>query len=162
MTSALIGLGGNLGDRRSALRAALAALSTIGRVTDASPVYETAPRHVTDQPAFLNMAAALETALLPLDLLHALKGIERDLGREPGPRFGPRLLDLDILMYGDAVLDLPALRVPHPRIAEREFVLRPLADIAPRRLHPALGRTVAELLAGLGEDQGVVQVATAP
>ena len=160
--SALLGLGGNLGDRRAILRRALAALAPLGQVAATSPVYETAPRAVVDQPPFLNMAAELLTDLLPLDLLHALKAIEGDLGRIPGPRFGPRSIDLDILLFADQVIDLPALQVPHPRLAERAFALRPLADIALARRHPLLGKTVAQLLAEIGAEQGVLRLADQP
>jgi 2-amino-4-hydroxy-6-hydroxymethyldihydropteridine diphosphokinase len=155
MVAVLLGLGSNLGDREDNLRRALTALAGRLTLTAASPVYETAPMYLTDQPAFLNMAVRGETELPADALLAQLKALEKALGRAGGPRFGPRLIDLDILFYGAAVLELPGLTIPHPRLAERAFVLRPLADIAPDWVHPVTGRRVDEMLAGLADDQGV-------
>lgn len=149
MAKVFLGLGTNLGDRRANLRAAVDALADLGLVVALSRVYETAPLYVTDQPAFLNMAVALDTELPPTDLLAALKGLERDLGRVASRRYGPRQIDLDILLYGDTVLDSPDLVIPHPRLPERRFALAPLADIAADMLHPKAGATVAHLLSAL-------------
>jgi len=144
-----LALGTNLGDRSANLRAALAGLAPDVNVLAESPVYETPPWGLTDQPAFLNMVVRGATALAPRALLARLKALETELGRRPGIRWGPRLIDLDILFYDDLVLDEPGLVVPHPRLQERAFVLVPLADVAPGLVHPRLGKTVRELLAGV-------------
>ncbi|CAK0743824.1 2-amino-4-hydroxy-6-hydroxymethyldihydropteridinediphosphokinase [uncultured Gammaproteobacteria bacterium] len=162
MVSVYLALGSNLGDRVANLRATISALAPQVRVQRLSPVYETSPMYVVDQPHFLNMAIAGETAVGPADLLTFVKIIEADLGREPGLRFGPRQIDIDILFYGDAVLALPGLDIPHPRLAERAFVLRPLADIASERDHPVLRRTVADLLADLNDHEPLVRHAVDP
>lgn len=143
-----LALGTNLGDRPANLRAAVAALPPAVRVTAVSPIYETPPWGFTDQPAFLNMAVRGKTNLPPLALLDFLKTLETDLGRRQSFRWGPRLIDLDILFYADLTLDTPPLTLPHPRLHERAFVLIPLADIAPALVHPVLQKTIAELLPG--------------
>lgn len=150
-----VALGSNLGDRAAQLDAAIGRLSERVRIDRRSPVYETAPLYVTDQPAFLNVVVSGETELGPASLLAATQAIERALGRVRGRRFGPRAIDLDILFYGDAVVDTPDLVVPHPRIPERRFVLQPLNDIAPDWRHPVTGQTVAEMLASLPPDDDV-------
>lgn len=149
MAEVFIALGGNQGDRRTLLSAALDRLSAIVAIERMSPIYETAPKYVTDQPAFLNAAVSGRTGLDPEPLLDALKGIERGLGRVAGVRFGPRPIDLDILFYDALRIDTPRLTIPHPRLRERRFVLRPLADIAPDHLHPETGETVVEMLEAL-------------
>ncbi|MGE5505373.1 MAG: 2-amino-4-hydroxy-6-hydroxymethyldihydropteridine diphosphokinase [Actinomycetota bacterium] len=155
MATVLLGLGTNLGDRRANLRTALGALGRLGTVEAASRVYETAPLYVTDQPAFLNMAVRLSTSLPPAALLAGLKDMEAELGRVASVRYGPRLIDLDILVYEDVVMDTPDLVLPHPRLVERRFALAPLADVAPAAIHPGNGRTIAALLAALPADDGV-------
>lgn len=150
-----IALGSNLGDRAAQVAAALERLSAVATIEKRSPVYETAPKYVTDQPAFLNMVVLARTGLAPLALLAATQSIEKALGRMPGQRFGPRAMDLDILFFGDDVIDLPSLAVPHPRIAERRFVLQPLNDIATQLRHPETGASVAEMLAALPPDADV-------
>ena len=155
MASVFIALGGNQGDRAARLAAALEALACHVQVLKRSPVYETAPKYVTDQPAFLNMAVEGQTALAPEPLLDALKAIERDLGRVTGQRYGPRPIDLDILFYDNLLMDTPRLTIPHPRIMERRFVLQPLVDIAPNYCHPSSGKSISEMLAGLPDEDDV-------
>ena len=140
-----LALGSNLGDRAANLRAAVARLAEQVVVERLSSLYETAPAYVLDQPRFLNAALRGRTALAPLDLLAFLKRIERELGRAGGVRFGPRPIDLDILVYDDVALDTDALTIPHPRMAERPFVLVPLAEIAPDLRPPGWPRPVGEL-----------------
>lgn len=145
-----IGIGTNTGDRVENLRQALERLDGIMALDQLSGVYETAPKYVLDQPRFLNMAVGGETALDPLQLLEKLKAFEIEMGRLPSEeRYGPRLIDLDILFYGDTVVEKSGLSIPHPLLPEREFVLRPLADIAAAKRHPVTGRTVIEMLAAL-------------
>lgn len=144
-----LALGSNLGDRMAALRAACVALAPFVRLGGLSPVYETAPAYVTDQPAFLNAVVLGTTALEPEILLATVKAIEREVGRQPTFRYGPRVLDIDILFYDSVRRDTPGLTLPHPRLAEREFVLRPLADVAPAWIHPVTGKTAGALLAAL-------------
>lgn len=144
-----LALGTNLGDRPTNLRAALAALAPQVRVQAESRIYETPPWGFVDQPAFLNMAARAETNLPPADLLAFLKQLETSLGRQPTFRNGPRLIDIDILFYDDLILNTPPLVIPHPRLHERDFVLVPLADIAPDFVHPLLRQPVRALLHAL-------------
>ncbi len=154
MPTVTLALGANLGDRPANLRAALAALSPSVVARQSSPIYETPPWGLTDQPAFLNMVLRGETDLEPAALLEHLKRLEIELGRAPSVRWGPRLIDMDILFYDDLVLDIPGLTIPHPRLHERAFVLVPLADIAPDLVHPVLGKPVRELLAAVDTTGG--------
>ena len=149
---AYIGLGGNVGDRASNLERAIAALRSDPDlvVVAVSAFRETEPVGYVDQPTFLNGAVALDTELSAHELLDRLLAVERALGRErAGPRFGPRTIDLDLLLYGDESVDEPGLTVPHPRLAERRFVLEPLAELDPDLVLPD-GRGVRELLAAAG------------
>lgn len=142
MTRAYVGLGANLGDRRATLQQALGLLRAVAgvRVVRVSELRETEPVGYLDQPRFLNGAALVETDLPPRDLLSALLGIESELGRtREGPRFGPRTIDLDLLVYGDLLVDEPGLELPHPRLHERRFVLEPLAELDPELVIPGRG-----------------------
>lgn len=147
---AYVGLGSNLGDRAAYLLLGLSALSRLPKthLLRLSPVYETDPVG-PPQPPYLNMVAELETELSPKGLLAEMLGVEKALGRERRERWGPRTLDLDLLLYGDLVLEEAGLSVPHPRLHERAFVLVPLLDLLPEGRHPLLGQSFAELLASL-------------
>jgi 2-amino-4-hydroxy-6-hydroxymethyldihydropteridine diphosphokinase len=138
--------GTNLGDRLANLNTAAAALYPPVKVLQASPVFRTAPWGYLEQPDFLNQAFKAETRLTPHNLLQFLKNLETRLGRQPGIRYGPRLIDLDILFYDDLVMDTEELTIPHPRLAERAFVLVPLAAIAPDLSHPILHLTIRQML----------------
>lgn len=152
MTRAYIGLGSNLDAPAEQVRRGFIALATLPRTTLAthSRLYATPPWGRTDQPPFINAVAALDTALEPRSLLDGLLMLERVAGRERGEsRWGPRTLDLDILLFGDCVLDVPGLHLPHPHLHVRAFALMPLAELAPDLVVPGHGR-VADLLAALG------------
>jgi 2-amino-4-hydroxy-6-hydroxymethyldihydropteridine diphosphokinase len=145
VTVAYVGLGANMGDREATIRRA-AGLIGAARV---SPIVETEPWGYADQPMFLNAVAEVETELPARALLELLLDVERRLGRErTGPRYGPRAIDLDLLLYGDERISEPGLEVPHPRLLERLFVLEPLAALVPARKIPGNG-TVSEALAGI-------------
>jgi 2-amino-4-hydroxy-6-hydroxymethyldihydropteridine diphosphokinase len=147
MARAYIGLGSNIGDRRAALEEAARRLETsAGRIAARSSVYRADPVEVVDQEEFLNQVLALDTALEAADLLDRCLSIERAMGRVRTRDKGPRIIDLDLLFYGDAILTGHGLQVPHPRLHLRRFVLAPLAEIAPGLRHPGLGLTAAELL----------------
>ena len=150
MPRAYIGLGANLGDRDATLERATTLLKAVEgvEVIAVSEFRETDPVGVIDQPRFLNGAAAVETTLSTRELLDALLGIERALGRVRGERWGPRTVDLDLLLFGDEIVDAPGLRVPHPRLHERRFALGPLAELDPELEIPGRGR-VSEVLAAL-------------
>ena len=141
-----VGLGSNLGDRAANLAAARRRLNEAGQIVAASSIYETDPWGVDPgQPNYLNQVVSLITPLPPADLLEKLLGIERDLGRVRAAPGDPRLIDLDLLLYGDKVTDGPGLTLPHPRMGERAFVLEPLAEIAPDMVHPVNGLSISDL-----------------
>ena len=154
MPTAYLGLGGNLGDREANLRRAVECLrQTPGvRAVRCSGFYETEPMG-PPQPAYLNAAAAVDTSLAPLELLAACQAIEAELGRVRTVKWGPRTVDLDVLLYGQQVVHEPDLQIPHPLMHKRSFVLEPLAEIAPHAVHPLLGQTVAELWRALAPNQ---------
>jgi 2-amino-4-hydroxy-6-hydroxymethyldihydropteridine diphosphokinase len=156
--AAFLGLGSNQGDRAALLADALARLDSAPgvRLMAVSSLYATAPVGPPGQPEFLNLAVEVSTSLLPLDLLAACLGIEAALGRVRGERWGPRTIDIDVLLYGDRHMAEPGLELPHPRMRERAFVLQPLAEIAGRR--PLEGKTIAEWAAAAGTT-GVRRVA---
>jgi len=142
-----LALGSNIGDRETNLCAAIQSISAAGiPVLRESPIYETEPVGLTDQRWFLNMVVEAETALFPMQLLTRTGKIERALGRVRTVANGPRTIDIDILLYGNAVIRTPRLEIPHPRMHERRFVLAPLADLAPALRHPLLRQTVRQLL----------------
>ncbi|MGB8643618.1 MAG: 2-amino-4-hydroxy-6-hydroxymethyldihydropteridine diphosphokinase [Anaerolineae bacterium] len=155
MATVYIALGTNLEERAHNLREAADRLEREMAITGRSAVYETEPWGVTDQPRFLNRVVRGETELVPVALLDFLKTIEREMGRTPTVRYGPRLIDLDILLYDKETVQLPDLVIPHPRLAERRFVLVPLNDLAPYLIHPAIGRSMRALLADLPDDDSV-------
>jgi len=141
-----IGIGSNLGNRQENCLEAIRQLEQHGvAVLKRSSMIETEPWGVTDQPHFINLAIEAETALCPEDLLLLLKNIEKAMGREKTAHWGPRVIDLDILFYDDRIVDSADLKIPHPHLHERDFVLLPLMDIAPDKVHPVLKKKVSEL-----------------
>ena len=153
-----LSLGSNLGDRAANLRAAIAALPTANlHVRKVSSFYETEPVDYLDQPWFLNCVVEGATDSQPIDLLHALRAIESQLGSKKTFAKGPRLLDIDILLFGELSLDTAELQIPHPRMLERKFVLAPLKEIAPQLQHPSWPATASELLAR-STDTSIVRV----
>jgi GTP cyclohydrolase-4 len=156
LVTAYLSLGSNLGNRQANLDMALKLLSERMKMGKVSSMYDTEPMGNTNQPRFLNLACEVSTRLTPEGLLALTKGIERKMGRYS--RSGePRTIDIDIVLYGDQVIDTPDLVVPHPKMAERSFVLMPLAEIAPDLVHPVLKKTVRELNQAIKEQQGVLK-----
>ncbi|ACH37636.1 2-amino-4-hydroxy-6-hydroxymethyldihydropteridine pyrophosphokinase [Citrifermentans bemidjiense Bem] len=158
---AYIGLGSNLGDRELKLLMAVAELGKLPgtRVTGVSQFYETEPVGGVPQDNFYNAVARIETTLSPFLLLDELKRVETEVfQRKPSERWGARSMDLDILLYGELVLDSDRLTIPHPRLAERRFALQPLADLAPDLVYPVTGKTVSQLLAALTATEKVVKL----
>lgn len=153
--TAYLSLGSNLGDRAANLREALAQLDVAGRLLAVSAFYETQPVDVPDQPWFLNCVAAIETDKTPRELLQLALRVEAAMGRLRMREKGARKIDIDIVLFGDWVVDEPGLNIPHPAMHQRRFVLEPLVEIAPEARHPALGKTAQELLASLAGGQMV-------
>jgi 2-amino-4-hydroxy-6-hydroxymethyldihydropteridine diphosphokinase len=154
-----VALGSNLGDKEDNLRRAILEMisqKTIS-VIEMSSVYETEPMYYENQDLFLNCVIAVKTDLRPRELLERLQGIELEMGRQRNVKYGPRVIDLDILFYGDEIVSEPGIEIPHPRLAERPFVLIPLNEIRPKLIHPVLGKSVSELLASLKVDEQVVK-----
>ncbi len=149
--TAFLGLGANIGDREASISAALRALDETPKiqVTQVSSLYETAPVGMTRQPDFLNVVARICTHLIPDELLTTILHLENQMGRVRTERWGPRVIDIDVLLYGDRQISRPGLSVPHPRLSERAFVLVPLAEIAPRTRIPGLEQTAEKILHGL-------------
>jgi 2-amino-4-hydroxy-6-hydroxymethyldihydropteridine diphosphokinase len=144
-----LGLGANLGDRVASLEAAISGLAAYVTINNVSSVWDTAPQLVTDQPRFLNAALVGTTTLDPFELLHALKRLEEELGRRPNRRYGPRAIDIDVLFYDEWLVDSQELTIPHPMLAQRAFVLAPLAEIAPNFRHPRIHGSITELVASV-------------
>ena len=155
---AYLSLGSNVGAREEHLRGAIRRLGGVGRVVRVSSFYETEPVECTDQAWFLNCALALETELTSQQLMDATLEIEQEMGRQRTVKKGPRTIDIDILLYGDLVVDAAELKTPHPAMQERRFVLEPLAEIAPERRHPILKKTVREMLDQLPSGQIVRKI----
>lgn len=150
MKIAYLSLGSNVGDRDRLLARTLERLASDDiRVVRISSVYETEPRDVPDQPWFLNQVVEIETSLFPKQLLARLQKIEIGMGRVRMEARGPRTVDIDILFYGDAIVSTPGLEIPHPRVADRRFVLEPLAELVPEFRHPRTRQTVREMLAAV-------------
>ncbi|MBI5389391.1 2-amino-4-hydroxy-6-hydroxymethyldihydropteridine diphosphokinase [Candidatus Woesearchaeota archaeon] len=146
MVKVYLSIGSNLGNERRNLEQAIAFLKEKCKIIKVSPFYKTKPMYSKNQPAFLNAAIGVETALSPKELLFFLKSIEKRMGRKKAKRYGPRLIDIDILLYGKQIIKNRGLIIPHPRMQERQFVLQPLAEIAPKVVHPLLKKRITTLL----------------
>ncbi len=150
-----LGMGSNVGDREGHLTMGIRLLAAAMHLVETSSIYETEPWGYTEQPPFLNMACHVQTDLAPLELLAVCQEVERQVGRKPTVRYGPRVLDVDVLAYGDQVIVTPDLVVPHPHMAERAFVLVPLVEIAPEWEHPVLKKSASQLLEEVSSREGV-------
>jgi 2-amino-4-hydroxy-6-hydroxymethyldihydropteridine diphosphokinase len=159
---AYLSVGSNVGDRESHLRNAIARLEPCGTIVAVSSFYETEPVEFAKQAWFLNCAIAMETEQTPTQLMAAAFNIEREMGRHRTEQKGPRTIDIDILLFGETVLNSPGLTIPHPAMHRRRFVLEPLAEIAPEARHPVLQKTIRELRDALPPGQEVRKVRNAP
>lgn len=157
---AYLSLGSNVGNRKKNLRETIYRLEALGRVISISSFYETEPVEFAEQAWFLNCAVTLETTQPAAELMRSLLEIERDMGRQRVQKKGPRIIDIDILLFGDEIVNTPDLTIPHPAMADRRFVLEPLAEIADQARHPLLKRTILELLHDLPAGQTVRKVET--
>ena len=147
MSKAYLMIGGNLGDRKENLQQAIILIrKSCGPLIKISSLYETAAWGLVDQPSFLNQALEISTSLSAIELLSSILSIEKDMGRTRTEKLGPRLIDIDILFFNDEVHDLPHLKIPHPELQNRRFVLTPLAEITPQLQHPVLKKNIAQLL----------------
>ena len=153
-----LSLGSNLGDRAGNLRAAVEKLSGFGKIVAVSSFYETEPVELTNQPWFVNCAVALETEQVPEAFLGELLALEQSMGRRRTQEKGPRTIDIDILLFGDAIIETAGLSIPHPAMHQRRFVLVPMAEIAPEQRHPILKRSMRELLDALPPGAAVRQI----
>ncbi len=152
-----LALGTNLGDRAANLAEARRRLGELFTPINASHIYETPPWGITEQPAFYNQVVEARSSLEPLEILHLVKQIEVEMGRVPSLRYGPRLIDIDLLLYGDSLFESPELTLPHPRLFERAFVLVPFAEIAPDLIPPTQNLTIAALCAAL-DSRGIQKI----
>jgi 2-amino-4-hydroxy-6-hydroxymethyldihydropteridine diphosphokinase len=154
-TLAYLSLGSNVGDREAQLREAQARLGAAGKIVAVSSLYETEPVDFTEQPWFLNCVVGFETEQTPEELMTSILGIEQEMGRRRLQKKGPRTIDIDILLFGENVVDSPDVTIPHPAMHQRRFVLEPLAEIAPDAIHPLFKKTIRELLNALPAGQTV-------
>jgi 2-amino-4-hydroxy-6-hydroxymethyldihydropteridine diphosphokinase len=154
-----LSLGSNLGDRAANLREAIQRLADLGNVVTASSFYETEPVELTAQPWFLNCVVKLDTEKMPRQLISAILSLEQSMGRQRKQKKGPRIIDIDILLFGSSVIEIPSLTIPHPKLHERRFVLEPLAEIAPDARHPVFKRSMRELRDALPPGQTVKRLA---
>lgn len=153
MSQVFLGLGSNLGDKYENLKQVLEMLDgRVGRLTAVSPIYQTSPFGIVNQPIFWNLCVKLETMLPPATLLKELKAIESEMGRVPTYHWGPRLIDLDILLYDDLILQTETLTIPHSGLTKRPFVLIPLHDIAPELVHPVSGKPIKKMVTAVFEN----------
>ena len=150
-----LSLGSNLGDRAANLQAAVTQLGSLGEVAAVSSFYETEPVELTAQPWFVNCAVKLDTEKMPRQLIAGILALEQSMGRQRKQKNGPRIIDIDILLFGSSIIEMPSLTVPHPKMHERRFVLEPMVEIAPEARHPVFKRTVKELRDALPPGQTV-------